>query len=308
MRNLNLEMVRVTEGAAIAAAAFVGCGDKIAADLAATEAMRERLAKIDFQGRVVIGEGKKDNAPGLFRGDKVGKDLAENEYDIAVDPLDGTTPTSKGGNEAMSVIAVGNKNAFLETEEWYMWKLAYGPTIVRNLTKQECHVELLSGSDADLSHLINLLTKAANKHISKFTVCILDRPRHDSIITTLRKIGCRIKLIQDCDVSAAIATAMPESGIDVYLGIGGTPEGVLGAAALKCLGGCFQGKSCEQSNTIYTTEELAKGDVIFCATGVTDGSLLKGVRWTSSAGPITHSILMRSESGTVRFIQACHGN
>lgn len=310
MKNLHLEMVKVTEAAAIAASTQVGRGDKIAADHAATEAMIRRLQKIDFNGLVVIGEGKKDNAPGLFTGDTVGAGWENGDclksrptYDIAVDPLDGTTQTAKGGYEAMSVMAVGNESSLLKSEGWYMKKLAVGPEVARR-------VKLDITEEIELT--IGKVSLATGKDIKRVTACVLDRPRHQTLIERLRSIGCRIKLIQDCDVSAAIATAIHESGIDIYLGIGGAPEGVIGAAAIKCLRGDFQGIMCSNDgtcndNTVYQMDDLAKGDVIFCATGVTDGSMLKGVRWTCS-GPITHSLLMQSESGTVRWIEAHHGN
>lgn len=322
MKNLHLEMVRVTEAAAVAASMQVGRGDKIAADHAATEAMSRRLQKIDFHGIVVIGEGKKDNAPGLFTGDIVGAGWGTGVtggdypgldyfqpvdrrpvYDIAVDPLDGTTQTAKGGYEAMSVMAVGKQGSLLKSEGWYMKKLAVGPEIARRV-KLDITEEVES--------TISKVSLATGKDIKRVTACVLDRPRHQSLIERLRATGCRIKLIQDCDVSAAIATAIHESGIDIYLGIGGAPEGVIGAAAIKCLRGDFQGMMCSNDgvcndNKVYHMEDLAKGDVIFCATGVTDGSMLKGVRWTCS-GPITHSLLMQSESGTVRWIEAHHGN
>ncbi len=327
MKPLHLEMVRVTEAAAIAASTQVGRGDKIAADQAATDAMKHRLNKINFAGKIVIGEGKKDDAPGLFTGDEVGADWItvemskkdvqddvfcttsgchwepQNIYDIAVDPLDGTTQTAKGGYEAMSVMAVGDKGSLLESEGWYMKKLAVGPEIARRVKLD------ITESVEDTIRKISLATA---KDIKRVTACVLDRPRHQILIENLRSLGCRIKLIQDCDVSAAIATAIYNSGIDVYMGIGGAPEGVIGAAALKCLRGDFQGIMCDKEGNpqdfkTYYMEDLARGDVIFCATGVTDGSLLKGVRWTCS-GPITHSILMRSESGTVRWIEAHHGN
>jgi len=301
-----LELVRVTEAAAIAASKQVGRGDKNAADMAATEAMLHRLNKIDFSAQITIGEGKKDNAPGLFTGDKVGtgwNNTTNEIYNIAVDPLDGTTQTAKGGCEAMSVMAVGNQGSLLESEGWYMQKLAVGPEIAKRIK--------LNIKD-DIENIIQTISLITAKDIKRVTVCILDRPRHNELIERVRKLGCRIKLIQDCDISAAIATAICDSGIDVYVGIGGAPEGVIGAAALKCLGGDFQGIICDKEgikceSRVFEMEDLAKGDVIFCATGVTDGSMLKGVRWTRT-GPVTHSLLMRSESGTIRWITAHHGN
>lgn len=306
MKALHLEIIRATEAAAIAASEWVGRGDKLAADSAATSAMANRLNNIAFAGKVVIGEGKKDGAPGLFTDDLLGLNWEAKGtpiYDIAVDPLDGTTQTAKGGPEAMSVLAIGNEGSLLKSEGWYMQKLAYGP-------KLKTHADL-NISDR-LFITLSKTAKTLGKDISKLTVCVLDRPRHNHMIVELRTFGCRIKLIQDCDVSAAIATAIPDSGIDLYMGVGGAPEGVIGAAALKCLRGGFQGIMCDNSGATYDTkvlemEDLAKGDVSFCATGVTDGSLLKGVRWTGT-GPKTHSLLMRSESGTVRWIETSHGN
>lgn len=307
MKPLHLEMVRVTEAAAIAASTQVGLGDKIAADHAAVSAMNHRLNKINFAGEVVIGEGEKDGAPGLFTGERVGAGWQSGNqeiYDIAVDPLDGTTQTAKGGYEAMSVMAIGSQGSLLKSDGWYMNKLAVGPEVARRV-KLDIR--------EDVEDIIRKVSLATAKDIRRVTVCVLDRPRHNALVKRLRTIGCRIKLIQDCDVSAAIATAICESGIDLYMGVGGAPEGVIGAAALKCLRGDFQGIMCDKEGNyttdsiVYQMEDLAKGDVIFCATGVTDGSMLKGVRWTSS-GPATHSLLMRSESGTVRWIAAHHGN
>jgi fructose-1,6-bisphosphatase class II len=304
MKTLHLEMIRVTEAAAVAASLQVGLGDKNAADFAAVSAMKHRLQKIEFAGEIVIGEGQKDNAPGLFTGERVGGITGEPFYDIAVDPLDGTTQTAKGGYEAMSVMAIGNKGSLLKSEGWYMHKLAVGPEIASRI-KLDIREEI--------EEIIKKISLVLAKDIKKITVCVLDRPRHENLVKKLRTLGCRIKLIQDCDISAAIATATKMSGIDVYVGVGGAPEGVLSAAALKCLKGDFQGIMCDKegkydnNSQIYHMEDLAKGDVIFCATGVTDGLLLNGVRWTP-IGPETHSLLMRSESGTVRWIVAHHGN
>lgn len=304
MKLLHLELVRVTEAAAIAASTQVGRGNKEAADYQATVAMRNRLNKTAFRGKIVIGEGEKDDAPGLFTGEEVGQLSEGLVYDIAVDPLDGTTQTAKGGPEAMSVLAIGNTGCLLESEGWYMKKLAVGPEIARRVK--------LDIKD-DTEDIIRKVSLSLAKDVKRVTVCVLDRPRHKNLIDKLRNLGCRIKLIQDCDVSAAIATAIPDSGIDIYMGIGGAPEGVIGAAALKCLRGDFQGMMCDKEgkdiidDRTYQIDDLAKGDVVFCASGVTDGSMLKGVRWTAG-GPITHSLLMRSESGTVRWVVAQHGN
>ena len=315
MKHIHLDLVRVTEAAAIEASHHVGRGDKHAADKAATDAMRDRLNRIDFAGQIAIGEGEKDDAPGLFKGEMVGSGWLSRKkwrmplepddfypiYSIAVDPLDGTTQTSRGGNEAMSVIAIGNEGSLLDTGNWYMHKLAYGPMVA----KTDINIMM------PINERISLIAKALGKEIGRVTVCILDRPRHNNLMKELREAGCRIKLIQDCDITAAIATALPDSGIDAYMGIGGSPEGVIGAAALKCMEGGFQGILCDKegnsTGNALQTEDLAKGDVIFCATGVTDGSLLKGVRWNAN-GPITQSVTMRSESNTVRWVNTIHGN
>lgn len=319
MKNLHLDLVRVTEAGAIAAAQYVGRGDKLAADLAATEAMRNRLNKTDFAGKIIIGEGKKDDAPGLFEGEAVGQlallqesnppadqehdIIAPRYYDIAVDPIEGTTPTAKGGYEAMSVIALAGENCLLATDEFYMKKIAYGPKVARK-------VKINITDDCD--QILRMVALALDKPTSKLTVCLLDRPRHDDLIDTLRDLECRIKFIQDCDVTGCIATCMPDTGIDLYLGIGGAPEGVISAAAMKCFGGVIQGQLVEKDGTpvddkLYEVEDLAKGDVIFSATGITDGKLFRGVRYTSH-GPITNSLTMRSASGTIRKIETWHGN
>jgi fructose-1,6-bisphosphatase class II len=313
MKHIHLDLVRVTEAAAIEASHHVGRGDKMAADKAATDAMRDRLNRIEFAAKIAIGEGEKDGAPGLFKGECVGMNWVPcftdkprepilGLYDIAVDPLDGTTQTSRGGNEAMSVIAVANQGCLLDTGSWYMHKLAVGPVVARS------GINLFM----PIRERVEMIAGALKKDVSKVTVCVLDRPRHTNLINELREAGCCIKLIQDCDITAAIATAIPTSGIDAYMGIGGSPEGVIGAAALKCMGGDFFGMLCDKNGVPPDVvqlgmEDLAKGDVIFCATGVTDGSLLKGVRWTTN-GPETQTVTMRSESGTVRWISTVHGN
>lgn len=299
MKSLNLEMVKVTEAGAIAAANWVGHGNKEAADKAATDAMRYRLNKIEFGAEIAIGEGIKDRSFGLFKGEKVGL-YDEVKYTISIDPIEGTTPTAKGGYEAMSVLALGEKDAFFQTECFYMNKLAYGSNIKNKLKKQ------LSLTDS-----IETIVKVASTALERsVTFCMLDRPRHENIIKQLRNYDCRIKLIQDCDVSACIATCEPDSGIDIYLGVGGSPEGVISAAALKCMDGFIQcylsdDKGTPQDGNLLEINDLTKGNVIFAATGITDGKLLKGVRY-ANRGTITHSIVMRSESGTVRKIETLH--
>lgn len=305
MREINLELVRVTEAAAIAGGQWVGSGDKLAADKAATEAMRERLDQISFRGRIIIGEGKKDHSYGLFYGDEVGawKTRSGAEmYELAVDPIDGTRPTVNGGPEAMSVLAAAGPGALFTTEAHYVNKLAWGPSIAKKVR--------LSISDP-IEATIKSVSQALYKPITKITVCILDRPRHEELIARVRALGARIKLIHDCDVSGAIAACLEESGIDLLYGVGGAPEAVITACAMKCLRGGFQVQLAADDGRvieprILEIEDLVKGHCAFAATGVTTGSLLKGVRF-SDLGPVTHSIFMRSESGTVRWLTTYHG-
>ncbi len=304
MRHINMDVVRVTEAAAIAASAWVGSGDKLGADKAATEAMRERLNKVDFSARIVIGEGKKDESYGLFTGETVGTAAKSGKtYEIAVDPIEGTRPTVTSGPEAISVIAVGEEGSLFETGEYYMNKIAYGPHIAMK-TK-------LSITDP-IKTTLEKTAAATGKKPSQMMVCVLDRPRHEKMIRELRQYGVRIKLIMDCDVSAAIAACLQESGIDLFLGVGGAPEGVIAAAAMKCLRGHFQAQIADVDGKIadpkvYEMEDLVKGQCAFAATGITTGSLLRGVRYTSQ-GAVTNSVFMRSESGTIRWITVQHGN
>ncbi|MDH4466974.1 MAG: class II fructose-bisphosphatase [Bacteriovoracaceae bacterium] len=307
-RNLALEFVRVTEMAAIASARLMGRGDEKAADQAAVDAMRAMLDSVDCQGVVVIGEGERDEAPMLYIGEKVGTGSGP-ELEIALDPLEGTTICAKGGQNAISVMAIASKGCLLHAPDTYMNKLAVGP-------------EAKGCIDIKLSPTENLARIADRKkcRIQDLTAVILDRPRHADLIAEVRKSGARIHLIGDGDVSAAIATANPDSGVDVLFGIGGAPEGVIAAAALRCLGGEIQGllvprhqEEIDRAKAmgilditkVLTIDDMAKGNVMFCATGVTDGSFLEGVlfkRW----GCITHSIVMRSETGTIRRIKAEH--
>jgi fructose-1,6-bisphosphatase II len=310
MKNYHLDLVRVTEAGAISAAEWVGRGNKEAADKAATDSMRDRLNVIDFLAEIAIGEGKKDESYGLFEGEIVGAShpyatdrQAAVEYSIAVDPIEGTTPTAKGGYEAMSVIAVGARGAFFKTESFYMKKLAVGPKVGKKFK-----LDLRQS----VEHNIACVAAALDKQIKHVTVCVLDRPRHESLVGKLRELGCRIKFISDCDVTACIATCVPDSGIDIYLSVGGAPEAVLAAAAMKCMKGHFQAMLTDTrgetiDDTVYGTDDLAQGDVMFCATGITDGQLLKGVQFTSK-GPVTNSVAMRSESCTIRWMTTEHGN
>jgi fructose-1,6-bisphosphatase II len=307
-RNLALELVRVTEAAALACGRWVGKGDKNAADEAATSAMRRTLDSIKICGTVVIGEGEMDEAPMLYIGEKVG-DENGSAVDIAVDPLEGTNICAKGLNGAITTIAMAPQGGFLHAPDMYMEKIAVGPAAKGAI-------------DINASPTENLkrVAEAKSCYIEDLTVVILDRPRHDKTINEIRKAGARIHLISDGDVAPAIAAAVEGSGVDMLMGIGGAPEGVLAAAALKCMGGDMQGRlvfmsqeekdrartmGVESFDKVYATDEMARGDVFFAATGVTKGDLLNGVRYFSG-GAETHSIVMRSRSRTVRFIKALH--
>ena len=308
-RNLAMELVRVTESAALAASRWVGRGDKNGADGAAVEAMRSVLSTVSMSGVVVIGEGEKDEAPMLFNGEEVG-DGTLPATDVAVDPIDGTTLTALGRGNALAVIAVAERGAMFDPGPCvYMEKIAVGP-------------EAAGVIDITLSATVNLKLIAAAKHesVRDLTVVILDRPRHQQLIAEVRAAGARIKLISDGDIFGAIATAWPQAGVDVLMGIGGTPEGVTSAAALKCMGGEIQGRLWPRDEAerqasldagydlgkVLTTEDLVKGDdCFFAATGVTDGELLDGVRYQPDRA-VTQSLVMRSRSGTVRLIEAHH--
>lgn len=307
-RNFALEFVRVTEAAALESARWMGRGDEKAADHAAVEAMRKMLGSISFDGTVVIGEGERDEAPMLYIGEKVGKGQGQ-KLDLALDPLEGTTICARGGNNSISVIAIAEEGHFLHAPDCYMEKIAVGP-------------EARGAINLDATPTQNLreIAKAKRCHVEDLTVVILDRPRHQDLVAEVRASGARIYMIGDGDVSAAIATCKPESGVDVLMGTGGAPEGVIAAAALRCTGGDFQGKLVFRSdsekdrarrmgiqdlNRIYGIQDLARGNVMFCATGVTHGAFLGGVRFFAG-GATTHSVVMRSETGTVRMIQADH--
>jgi fructose-1,6-bisphosphatase II / sedoheptulose-1,7-bisphosphatase len=308
-RVLVLEMVRVTEAAAIAASHLVGRGDEKAADAAAVEAMREALNQLYFDGTVVIGEGERDEAPMLFIGEKVGLGKGA-EIDIALDPLEGTTLTATDSPNALAVLAIAEKGCLLNAPDVYMDKIAVGPGFEQGVI------------DLAKSPRENVLSVAAAKGVdpSQINVCVLDRPRHQAIISELRALGCGIKLIPDGDVAAVIAVSDPDTTIDIYMGQGGAPEGVLAAAALRCVGGQFQGRlffrndaeraraakwGVEDLDRIYQVDELAQGDVIFAATGVTDGSLLDGVKRRKNC-ITTDSVVMRASTGTVRWVKGEH--
>ncbi len=322
MKNFHMDMIRVTEAGAISAAEWVGRGNKEEADKAATDAMRDRLNKIGFSAQIAIGEGIKDDSFGLYEGELVGAlqdkliDPHPPTYSIACDPIEGTTPTANGGAEAMSVIALGELNSLYKTEHFYMDKIAVGPKVALDAT-----FNLNNSAIAN----VRLVASALGKSPQHVTVCVMDRPRTEPLIKELREIGCRIKFISDCDVTACIAVCVPDSGIDMYWSIGGAPEAVIAACAMKCMGGFLQCREVEEkalfdSNKMFygnewnsvndellSIEDLAAGEVMFAGTGITDGKLLKGVRFTGR-GPVTNSIAMRSGSGTVRRMTTEHGN
>jgi fructose-1,6-bisphosphatase II / sedoheptulose-1,7-bisphosphatase len=310
-RVLVLEMVRVTEAAAVAASKLIGRGNEKAADHEAVEAMRAALNTLDIDGTVVIGEGERDEAPMLFIGEKVGSAPgAGPKIDIALDPLEGTTITAKAGPNALAVLAIAEEGGLLNAPDVYMDKLAVGPGYPQGVI------------DLNKSATDNIRAVAAAKGVepSDIIVCVLDRPRHAELIAELRALGCGIQLIPDGDVAGVIAVTNPDTGIDVYMGSGGAPEGVLAAAALRCVGGQFQGRllfrndderaraakwGVEDLDRIYSLEDLAKGDAIFAATGVTDGSLLGGVKRRRNC-ITTESVVMRASTGTVRWVKGEH--
>ncbi len=297
-RNLALELIRVTETAALAAAPWVGRGQKDLADKAAVEAMRKMINTVDMAGVVVIGEGEKDNAPMLHNGESVGNQEGP-ACDVAVDPIDGTSLTANGMNGAISVIALAPRGSMYDPKtSFYMNKIATGP--------QAANVIDITATTAQN---IAAVAKAKNLAISDVTVVVLNRPRHEQLIKEIRECGARIRLIQDGDVAAAIETARPNTGIDLLMGIGGTPEGVITAAAMICLGGAIQGQlhiDGKGSGPILTTRDLVNSDDVFlAATGITDGELIKGVRYTSF-GAVSQSIVMRGKSKTVRVIETEH--
>lgn len=313
-RNLALEVVRVTEAAAIASARLMGRGDGVAADQAATEAMRHAFDRIDIRGTVVIGEGERDEAPMLYIGEQVGAGWKETDdqspkVDIAVDPLEGTNLCATGATNALAVIAIADDGKFLNAPDTYMEKIAVGPAARGKIDMRE-----------SITWNLERVAESEQKKLQDVTAIILDRPRHAELIAEVREAGCRIRLIGDGDVAAAIATCKDETGIDVLFGTGGAPEGVIAAAALRCVGGDMQGRLRFRSDEereraakmgvpaedhIYSVEELASGNVMFAATGVTQGSFLDGV-FFFGGGARTESIVMRSKSGTVRRIKATH--
>jgi fructose-1,6-bisphosphatase II len=308
-RNLALELVRVTEAAAMAAGRWVGRGDKNGADAAAVNAMRQLVSTVSMRGVVVIGEGEKDEAPMLYNGEEVG-DGDGPDCDVAVDPIDGTTLTAKGMSNAVAVMAVADRGAMYDPSAvFYMEKLVTGPAAAD-----------VVDIEAPAAYNIEAVAKAKGCSPEDVTVVILERPRHEALVEEVRGAGARVLLISDGDVAGAIMAARPETGVDLLLGIGGTPEGIIAACAVKCLGGVIQGKLWPKDDAerqravdaghdlsrVLTTDDLVTGDnVFFVATGITDGELLHGVRY-SAGGARTHSLVMRSKSGTIRTIRSEH--
>ena len=307
-RNLALELVRVTEAAGLAASRWMGLGRKNEADGAAVEAMRKAFDTVAISGTVVIGEGEMDEAPMLYIGEHVGS--GGPKMDIAVDPLEGTTLTAKGGPNALAVIAVAEHGNFLHAPDIYMQKIAVGGGLPEGV------VDI----DAKVAENLRNLARAKKCDISDLVACMLDRDRHAELIAHTREAGARIMLLSDGDVAGVMATAQADSGVDIFMGSGGAPEGVLAAAALRCIGGQMQGRllfedesqveraramGVDDPKRVYSVMQMAKGPVMFAATGVTTGPLLRGVQRTRN-GAVTHSVVMRSKSGTVRFVEAHH--
>lgn len=308
-RNLALEVVRATEAAAICSARLMGRGDNNAADQEAVDAMRRVLNTMPIDGTVVIGEGERDEAPMLYIGEKVGHGNGSAKVDIALDPLEGTNLCATGGPSSISVIAIAESGKFLHAPDTYMEKIAVG-------RRARGAIDLSKSP----THNLREIALAKQMHMNDLTVVILERPRHQELIREVRESGARIKLIGDGDVAAALSTCFTESGVDVLMGVGGAPEGVIAAAALRCVDGDMQGRlkfrndeerkraakmGIKDEDKIYELEELASGDVMFAATGVTNGDFLKGVRFFSG-GAATHSVVMRSNTGTIRYIDTHH--
>jgi len=309
-RNLALEVVRVTEAAALASARLMGRGDRDGADHAAVEAMRKAFNDLSIRGEVVIGEGERDEAPVLYVGERVGR-AAEGdiEVEIAVDPIEGTSLCATGAPNAISVIAMGEKGTLLRAPDTYMEKIAVGPGARGAIDLRRTPTENL-----------RRVADALGKYVEDLTVVVLDRPRHDKLVREVRETGARIKLIADGDVAGALDTCFPDTGVDVLMGVGGAPEGVITAAAIRCAGGDLQARlqfrdDAERARAramgildlekVLTAEDMAGGNVMFAATGVTNGDFLKGVRFTGD-GARSHSVVMRSKTGTVRYIETVH--
>lgn len=310
-RNLPLNLARVSEAAALASAKHLGRGDKNAADQAAVDAMRRMFDTVNIDGVVVIGEGEMDEAPMLYIGEQIGIAGEDSlKVDIAVDPLDGTTSVANGLPNGISVLAIAPRGCMLHAPDTYMNKIAVGP-------RANGHIDI----NASVEENIKSVAKALEKDISEVTVIVLDRPRHDELVKEIRRVGARIKMISDGDVLGAISTCFDYSGVDILMGIGGAPEGVISAAALKCIGGEFQGvlnpineehkRRCDEMGAdcekVYYTDDLVKGnEVVFAATGVSYGELLEGVKYQENNIATTHTLVLRAETGTIRFIESTH--
>lgn len=310
-RNLPLNLARVTEAAALASAKFLGRGDKNAADQAAVDAMRRMFDTVNIDGIVVIGEGEMDKAPMLYIGEQIGVAGEDSlKIDIAVDPLDGTRSVANGLPNAISVVAIAPRGRLLHAPDIYMRKIAVGP-------KSKGVININSSVRENITNV----AKSLEKDVSEVTITLLDRPRHDKLIKEIREVGARIKMISDGDVLAAISTCFDYTGVDILMGIGGAPEGVLAAAALKCIGGEIQGmlmpvneeqiarcnEMCVDLNKVYTTNDMVKGnEIVFAATGVSYGELLQGVKYKENNVATTHTLVLRAETGTIRFIESTH--
>ena len=309
-RNLALEVVRVTEAAALASARLMGRGDETGADRAAVEAMRKAFNDLAVRGEVVIGEGERDEAPMLFTGERVGRGgPGDSEVELAVDPLEGTYLCATGAPNAISVVAMGEKGTLLRAPDTYMEKIAVGPGARGAIDLRRSPTENL-----------RRIADALGKYVEDLTVVVLDRPRHEKLVREVRETGARIKLIPDGDVAGALNTCFPDTGVDVLMGVGGAHEGVISAAALRCVGGDMQGRlafrddgereraramGMKDLEKVLSAEDLAGGNVMVAATGVTNGDFLKGVRFTGE-GARSQSVVMRSKSGTVRYIETIH--
>ncbi len=322
-RIIEFDFLRATEAAALNSLKWLGRGDKESADAAASDAIRGMFDLMNICGEVVIGEGIKDNAPGIFKGEQLGTWLPGTpQFDIAIDPIDGTTNISKGAPNSISCIAAaspeeGVKVALRDVPSFYMTKLAYGQRVIQYMQRRGDSLSL----EAPISETLAIVARALDKRVQDVVVMMLDRPRHKEIVEQIRGAGASLRMISDGDIAAAIAPALPDSGIDLYMGIGGAPEAVLAAAGIKCLGGDMQCKmwprdekeraqlaeDCgKELERVYWADDLANGkNILFCATGISDSALLRGVR-SQGAVAITHSMLMRAKSRTVRFIRASH--
>jgi len=323
-RIIEMDFLRATEAAALNSLKWLGRGDKEAADAAASDAIRGMFDLMNICGEVVIGEGIKDNAPGIFKGEQLGTWLPGTpQFDIAIDPIDGTTNISKGAPNSISCIAAaspeeGVKVALRDVPSFYMTKLSYGPRVIQYMQRRGDNLKL----EAPIPETLAIVARAVDKRVQDIVVMMLDRPRHKEMVDEIRGAGASLRMIGDGDIAAAMAPAIPDSGVDLYMGIGGSPEAVLAAAGIKCLGGDMQCKMWprdekerkklveegyeKELDRIYSADDLADGkNIVFCATGISDSALLRGVR-SQGATAITHSILMRAKSRTVRFIRASH--